>query len=41
MQYSFKTKNNPFDILELGEENIANDVANETLAKQIISYQYH
>ena len=36
MQYSFKTKNNAFDILKLGEENIANDVANETLAKQII-----
>ena len=36
MQYSFKTKNNAFDILELGEENIANDIANETLAKQII-----
>ena len=36
MQYSFKTKNNAFDILKLGEENIANDVGNETLAKQII-----
>ena len=36
MQYSFRTKNNAFDVLELGEENIANDVANETLAKQII-----
>jgi len=36
MQYSFRTKNNPFDILELGEKNITNDVANETLAKQII-----
>ena len=36
MQYSFRTKNNAFDILELGEKNIANDIANETLAKQII-----
>ena len=36
MQYSFKTKNNPTDILALGEKHIANDVANETLAKQII-----
>jgi len=36
MQYSFRTKNNAFDVLELGEKNIANDVANETLAKQII-----
>jgi len=36
MQYSFRTKNNAFDILELGEKNIANDVGNETLAKQII-----
>ena len=36
MQYSNRIKNNPMDILELGEENIANDVASETLAKQII-----
>ena len=36
MQYSNRIKNNPIDILELGEENIANDVASETLAKQII-----
>ena len=36
MRYSFKTKNNPSDILLLGEKNIANDLANETLAKQVI-----
>jgi|TARA_B110000285_G_scaffold212787_1_gene256595 hypothetical protein len=36
MQYSNRIKNNPMDILALGEENIANDVASETLAKQII-----
>ena len=36
MQYANRIKNNPMDILELGEENIASDVANETLAKQII-----
>ena len=36
MQYEFKTKNNPTDILLLGEENIASDLANETLAKQVI-----
>jgi uncharacterized protein YegP (UPF0339 family) len=36
MQYSFKTKNNPTDILLLGEKNIANDLANEALAKQVI-----
>ena len=36
MQYSAKTKNNSTDILALGEKHIANDVANETLAKQII-----
>jgi len=36
MQYANRIKNNPIDILELGEENIVSDVANETLAKQII-----
>ena len=36
MRYSFRTKNNPIDILLLGEENIASDLANETLAKQVI-----
>ena len=36
MQYSFRTQNNPTDILLLGEENIANDLASETLAKQVI-----
>jgi len=41
MQYSFKTKNDPMDILTLGEQNIANDVANETLARQIIRNAEH
>ena len=36
MQYSNRIKNSPMDILELGEDNIASDVANETLAKSII-----
>jgi len=36
MRYSFKTKNNAFDVLKLGQENIANEVGNEILAKQII-----
>jgi len=36
MQYSNRIKNSPMDILKLGEENIASDVANETLAKSII-----
>ena len=36
MQYSNRIKNSPMDILELGEKNIASDVANETLAKSII-----
>ena len=36
MQYSNNIKNNPMDILELGQDHIANDVASETLAKQII-----
>ena len=36
MQYSNRIKNNPTDILKLGEKNIASDVANETLAKSII-----
>ena len=36
MQYSNRIKNAPMDILKLGEENIASDVANETLAKSII-----
>jgi len=36
MRYSFKTKNNPIDILLLGEKNIASDLANETLAKQVV-----
>ena len=36
MQYSFRTQNNPMDILLLGEKNIANDLANEALAKQVV-----
>ena len=36
MQYSNRIKNRPMDILELGEKNVASDVANETLAKSII-----
>ena len=35
MQYSNRIKNSPMDVLLLGEENIANDVANENLAAQI------
>ena len=37
MQYEFRTKNEPLDILLLGEENIANDLANEKLAKHVIN----
>ena len=36
MQYSNRIKNNPMDVLKLGEKNIASDVANETLARSII-----
>jgi len=36
MQYSNRIKNSPMDILELGEKNIASDVASEPLAKSII-----
>ena len=36
MQYQFRTKNNPMDIILLGEKHIANDLANEELAKQVI-----
>ena len=36
MQYSFRTQNNPMDILLLGEKNNANDLANEALAKQVV-----
>ena len=36
MQYSNRIKNSPMDILKLGVENVASDVANETLARSII-----
>ena len=36
MQYANRIKNSPMDILKLGVDNIASDVASETLAKQII-----
>ena len=35
LRYKLNTKNDPLSVLMLGEENIANDVANEGLAKQI------
>ena len=35
LRYKLNTKNDPMSVLMLGQENIANDVANEGLAKQI------